>query len=89
MRPQLTIEAFADWCEKQPAEKSYNWASEDNCACAQYAKALGMPDAFEGRYSTDGFWAKADQIALRDDFIFRADWSDTFGNLAARLRAAQ
>ncbi|TPN03837.1 hypothetical protein FJ973_29790 [Mesorhizobium sp. B2-1-3] len=77
MKPQLTIEAFADWCEKQPAERKYPFMSMDDCACAQYAKALGIGNWV----SASTFWRVAEDIAL--------DRPWTFGALAARLRAAQ
>lgn len=89
MKPQLTIEAFADWCEKRPAGDGYNWADEDNCATAQYAKSLGMLEAFSRRNKPGAskFWCAGEQIALRDDY-FEAGFRDTFGALAARLRRA-
>jgi hypothetical protein len=87
MKPQLTLEAFADWCEKQPARRKYDWASEQNCAVAQYAAFLGMTEHFSSRFMIEGhegFWVQAEQIALRDDYVD----IDTFGRLATRLRTA-
>lgn len=79
MKPVLSIEAFADWCEKQPPEKGYVYADVCNCACGQYAQSLGLNhwSPFDSE-----FWFAADN---------EASWTDerTFGALAARLRAVQ
>lgn len=74
MRPQLTIEAFADWCSKQPAEKTYPFIDANNCACAQYAGSLGI----EEWVCRSPFWKDAEDIAMA------SPW--TFGALTARLR---
>ena len=77
--PQLTIEAFADWCEKQPAEKEYKYTAPRVCACGQYASWLGWKGSW--LTSETQFWAAADDFAIEPPH--------TFGALAARLRAAQ
>jgi hypothetical protein len=80
MRHPLSLEAFADWCEKQPADKGYDWDDPYYCACAQYAKFLGHPDWWltSGK---NGFWYKADRIAQNSGA------GRTYGALASRLRA--
>lgn len=79
-KPVLTLEAFADWAEKQPADKAYQFTSLANCACAQYARSLGI-DWLSTPVAD--FWVHANHIA--------ADWGGdrgyTFGALASRLRA--
>jgi hypothetical protein len=77
----LTIEAFAEWAERQPADKSYHWFSEDDCAAAQYAKFLGLHRDFLERES-GSFWNRASKAALD---MRRA--RHTFGALAKRLRS--
>jgi hypothetical protein len=81
MKPQLTLEAFADWCEKQPAEKTYNYADCNRCACGQYAATLGLQGwAGVKVYQPGEFWYEANCAAA---------WEDTFGALAKRLRSAR
>lgn len=75
MKNMLTLEAFADWCEKQPVGKVYPYTDVKNCACSQYAKSLGVKVAF------GSFWYKAEFIAAKHP--------RTFGALAGRLRAVQ
>jgi hypothetical protein len=81
MKPQLTIEAFADWCEKQPAEKTYDWIDGDACAACQYARSLGLYDAWASRHlapsAVGNFLIQASRAA---------HGSRTFGALASRLR---
>jgi hypothetical protein len=74
MKNPLSIEAFADWCEKQPAGRGYDWTDDETCAVAQYAKAHGrrpddMPLAWEAVAMNGGM-------------------DQTFGALAKRLREA-
>lgn len=83
MKNQLTIKAFAEWCEKQPADKQYAYTDSNICACGQYAQTLGISRRqwTDSKYSNGrNFWAKADNAA--------SDWPWTFGGLASRLRAS-
>lgn len=41
MRNPLTIESFADWLGKQPAEKWYDWSVTHKCALGQYVETFG------------------------------------------------
>lgn len=90
MKPQLTIEAFADWCEKQPPEKEYNYCDEPHCAMSQFVKSIGFDTEavvdclFGGVYFrlSDGRQIDLPQ-AFSDAAI--AD-PQTFGALASRLR---
>jgi hypothetical protein len=81
MRHPLSLEAFASWCEKQPADKAYEWEDPFRCACSQYASSLGFLDRWIGS-GKEGFWYKADRIAGNHGL------GRTFGALASRLRAA-
>jgi len=82
----LTIEAFAEWAEKQPADEAYVFCDWRECACGQYAASLGidsiawsvamLDDAILGGR---GFWVTANSTAYGKP--------RTFGALAARLRA--
>ena len=78
MKPQLTIEAFADWCEKQPADKRYNYENSSECAVAQYLTHLGAVKV--------KLWSHEVEAAF-GNVVDESPW--TFGALAARLRAAQ
>ncbi len=86
MKPILTTEAFADWCEKQPADKHYEYVDSDVCACSQYAQFIGllqqdgMPAWRKAFYDGSPFWIEADDLAAGLPF--------TFGALAARARSA-
>ena len=85
MRNPLTLEAFAEWCEKQPAEKEFDYIDPQRCACAQYADHI----KFEGDWllsmadKPGDFWGVMDTHALH---LFKPR---TFGALASRLRARQ
>lgn len=87
MRNPLSIEAFADWCEKQPADKEYVYEDSWHCACAQYADSLGIANSEDSLPAwrlacrrLGSFWWRADDIASKD--------GHTFGELAKRLREA-
>jgi hypothetical protein len=77
----LTIEAFAEWAEKQPADKEYDYLS-NHCACGQYAEAIGVQGDFLsilGASKENSFWDIVDTVACRG--------TRTFGALAKRLRS--
>lgn len=81
MKPQLSIEAFADWCEKQPAEREYDYYNWRECACAQYAATLGISAEAWINHAIDhatSMWGEANCIASEAPF--------TFGALSLRLR---
>lgn len=84
MKPQLTLEAFANWCAKQPADNRYDYDCVGECALTQYAASLGLPtpygEAPDSPIHTSAFWGVANNKAC---FGVR-----TFGALAARLRAS-
>lgn len=92
MKPQLTLEAFADWCEKQPAQNRYSYCMATRCAMTQFVRSIGFdiekvltPNIGEAYFLVQGRRVNlpgAFEIAVNDDDM-------TFGALAARLRAAQ
>ena len=87
MKNQLTLSAFADWCEKQPPEREYNYMNNRNCAGCQYLKAIGLPVL---AYGVDDWRDR--QCNYHD---IPDGWNDcararpwAFGALASRLREA-
>jgi len=85
-KPVLSLEAFADWCEKQ-GDREYDYLDPGNCAVAQYAVFLGMKDQWLAYRNP--FWHEANTIAGDFDGDYGQDEVlDTFSGLAARLRSA-
>lgn len=87
MKPQLTIEAFADWCEKQPADEAYDFYAKD-CAWGQFLTSLGV------EYACVGFntWTGSDgqRRCFPSGIAFPVEEEPhTFGALASRLRSVQ
>ena len=84
MSDNLTLSAFAEFCESKPADESYYYDDVTRCACGQYASAIGEPRFFYKAigFNTpqDPFWDKADRLACY--------FPRTFGALATRLRSA-
>ena len=80
MSNPLTLEAFAEWCEKQPARKQYDYWNTEDCACAQYAKSIGDDRPFHEFVCGSPFWTRANARA------FYRPWS--FKSLAKRLRGS-
>lgn len=72
MKPN-TKKAFAAWCAKKPADESYDWSDDTNCALAQYARHI--------KVSPEDLPIAWESIAMNG----HEDW--TFGKLAQRLRA--
>lgn len=95
MKPQLSIEAFADWCEKQPADKAYSYSNcGGHCAFGQYLEWLGLPVDFVAMdVWLDTRGERRPLPVWVDEMVIGAGYSDrashTFGSLAARLRAKQ
>lgn len=80
MKNLLTLESFADWAEKQPAEKEYDYSRSQYCAAAQYLQSIGVVDYARPSWDLPAGWAKA-----LNPFN---DLDCTFGALATRLRKA-
>lgn len=45
MKNPISLDAFADWCAKQPADKHYDYHAVRDCAFAQYLRSLGFETA--------------------------------------------
>ena len=78
MRPQITVEAFAEFCERKPAGERYDFTEMKRCAVAQFLQSVGVQN----------FALLSNEIpeAFKNPVQF-GDW--TFGALAARLRAVR
>lgn len=82
MKNMLSLEAFADWAGKQPAEKKYDYSRSQYCAAAQYLQSIGVQRYVLSSSELPVGW---------DDALNPFPWQPgqyTFGNLAARLRKA-
>ena len=85
MKNPLTIEAFADWLEKQPPEKEYDYSNCRGCLVFQYLTAVGIPITSTGSttFSTnDG----QEHILPYELDIVAARHPHTFGKAAIRAR---
>lgn len=91
-KPVLSLEAFADWCEKQ-GDREYNYCDPDNCAISQYFHFLGHPKAtialnyvsLEGGCAISSHFSRQFPDGMRAAALTRP-WN--FSALAARLRSA-
>jgi hypothetical protein len=89
MRNPISIEAFAEFCERKPAGEVYEYGDFANCAVAQYCRTLGieysvaaLPRVVNNGFEKPvGFWQTAELCAVKAS-------TRTFGDLAQRLRAA-
>ena len=86
MKNMLTIEAFAEWAEKQPADGTYDYMNSCGCAFQQYALVVGLENPMVG--ST--FWYVGGVKRPLPEWIDIAvsGQPHTFGALASRLRAS-
>ncbi len=73
---------FLAWVEQQPANEPYNWANSQNCACGQYAKAIGKEEWILQALKGVSFWQMANALALGEPGD-PLRW--TFGALATRI----
>ena len=48
MRNPITIEAFAEWCERQPPHAGYYYGDVKGCAFCQYLKSIGISSPIVG-----------------------------------------
>lgn len=90
MKNILTLEAFAEWVEKQPAEKTFDYFDPKNCAFCQYLKGLGFKRAQVGGHDYSLTGRFEDDRLLPEGIApsVLCGSTNTFGALAARLRAA-
>lgn len=92
----LTLEAFAEWCEKQPADGRYDPADPYNCAATQFIRAIEPRCVISGwgdYIAYRGWWPFRRAVRfetpvnlLRGGGVF--EHPHTFGALAKRLREA-
>lgn len=81
MKNMLSLEAFADWCETQPPEETYNFIDASDCAAARYLKSIGVyPYVLYSDQLPKGWGA-----CLNPDGPHSVC---TYGQLAQRLRKA-
>lgn len=87
MKNMLTKEAFAEWCEKQPANKEYDYANPRDCAFCQYLKGVGFeyPGVNSTHWRPDALGDDNRPLGVIADALARLPY--TFGALAARLRS--
>lgn len=89
MKPALTLEAFADWCEKQPKRKEYDGSNPFICALAQFAQANGYNRAsYSGVWDHDGVEHPVEGISPYPLADCLCAVPQTFGSLSRRLRTA-
>lgn len=77
-RHPLTLEALAEWLEKQPPAQPYNYTSVTTCMLAQYHQACGL-----------GFgpWRLfTSRVRRQMEFQVAADHPRTMGAALARCR---
>jgi len=83
---------FADWVNKQPRDKEYNYFDVQNCALAQFGKSLGYAEARGGstEFVTGTRGHAIDVLDYTDPRQHRmvCDFPWTFGALADRLKEA-
>lgn len=87
MKPQLTIEALIEFCERKPADEAYDVFDVSNCAIAQFGKSIGFKGSSGTFMLVDEAGRHAQIAGFKRAGMYRTPW--TFGALAARLRAAQ
>ena len=85
MRNPLSLEAFADWLEQQPADKEYRWLDPCECAIGQYCRSLGMKGCAE--LSETAYFVLEGVDGARNHYI-AMDRPRTFGAALRRARSA-
>lgn len=53
MKNPLTLEAFAEWLEKQPQDMEYDGIDPGSCILARYYQACGFADWFDRSFRAD------------------------------------
>lgn len=76
---QYTLEAFAEFCEKQPADKEYDYCTAAECAVAQYLSSIKAPKVKLNSSEIDAMFGVTVGNAVVDE-------PHTFSALAKRLR---
>jgi hypothetical protein len=83
--PEVTLNNFAAWLEKQPPRTRYQWDACDRCAVTQWLNDLG----YEGYVRLHSAQINGESVLLPDE-VFAANLlaanSRTFGGLRKRLR---
>jgi len=90
MRNPLSLEAFAEWLEQQPAEKSYDFFEPANCAIAQYMRHLGFRHVVYSTFDCRPMQGDDGPTLPREmiDVVVRAAGEGTFGRAARYARLA-
>jgi hypothetical protein len=89
MRNPISIEAFAEFCERKPAGEVYDFFDNCNCAFGQYLQSLGFEkpvvSGFDWSFDKDD---KAREFPHSGMGRALSTHPRTFSDLAQRLRAA-
>lgn len=87
MKNPLSLEAFADWCAKQPTDAEYRYDNIVDCACGRYFRSLGIDAHYSGYHEWLGFYRR--RIPHSDEMDRLASVRPhTFGALTERVRGA-
>lgn len=88
MKPAISREAFAEFCESKPADEEYDYFDGTKCAFAQFLTSIGKRDplVFGRIWRADG---RPEEHAIPHGVAMALSYEPyTFGALAARLREA-
>jgi hypothetical protein len=78
----LTILAFRDYASTQPTDETYPYWNTRQCACARFAKHIGLYGEWQSQGSAHKRWHILNALAMGTG---AGCWS--FGQLTARLDA--
>jgi hypothetical protein len=83
----LTLKAFLRFAKKQNSRKKFDYADASKCACAQYAKSLGLYEMWQLDFPrTATFWHDANQsAACASGSQRKVTWGDLVWQLESEL----
>ena len=68
MHPDM--ESFQIFCERKPADCTYDWLNGDICACGQFAKRVGVPNWQDQSAEPHSFWDTINELARQTPHDF-------------------
>ena len=90
----LSLVGFRDFAASKKPDEKYMFLNRETCACAQYAKHIGLYDEWMkaelgGACMNNSMWSRLNNIAGADDALDPpADEKYTWGALRDRLEHA-
>ena len=87
----LNTHSFRDFVANKPADQIYQWQDREDCACAQFARHIGLFDEWYEDNLIGGSWGKLNRLALCGREVYPSvtiTWGELLKHIDRKLAVA-